>query len=80
MGLGGEELVEIVDLRAKPEDVDALVDGKSYFPGYHMNKKHWFTILLDDSASMEGTFRRIDESFALAAGRRSSRRARMPGA
>lgn len=69
LGLDGEGAVEIIDLRAKPEDVDALVDGKSYFPGFHMNKKHWFTLLLDDSVPMAEICRRIDESFALAARR-----------
>lgn len=32
-----------------------------------MNKKHWITICLDDSVSMEEIFWRIDENFELAA-------------
>lgn len=66
LGLGGEGAVDIIDLKIKPEDVDALVDGKKYFPGYHMNKKHWFTICLDGSVPIEEIFDRLDESFALA--------------
>ncbi|MDR3176713.1 MAG: MmcQ/YjbR family DNA-binding protein [Desulfovibrio sp.] len=53
-------------MRIKPEEIDTLIDGKRYFPGYHMNKKHWFTICLDGSVSTEEIFCRIDESFALA--------------
>ena len=40
---------------------------RSIEPGYHMNKKHWVTICLDDFAvPIEELFCRIDESFALA--------------
>lgn len=67
LGLDGDDPIEILDLRGSPEDIAALVDGKSYFPGWHMNKKHWFTICLDGSIPPEEIFRRIDESFALAA-------------
>jgi predicted DNA-binding protein (MmcQ/YjbR family) len=66
LGLDEEGLVDIIDLRIRPEELDDLVDGKKYFPGYHMNKKHWFTMCLDGSIPIEEIFRRIDESFALA--------------
>ncbi len=67
LGLAEDGVVDIIDLRGKPEDIDVLVDKKSYFPGYHMNKKHWFTMCLDGSVPIEEIFRRIDASFALAA-------------
>ena len=66
LGLNAEGLVDIVDLRAKPEDVASLVDGRRYFAGFHMNKKHWITICLDGLVSIEEICDRIDESFALA--------------
>jgi predicted DNA-binding protein (MmcQ/YjbR family) len=66
LGLNEEGVIDIIDLRIKPENIDALLDEKSYFPGYHMNKKYWFTICLDGSVPMEEIFCRIDESFALA--------------
>lgn len=66
LGLEEDGAVDIIDLRIKPEDVEALLDGKKYFPGYHMNKRHWYTICLDGSVPIEEIFCRIDESFALA--------------
>ncbi|MCL2075753.1 MAG: MmcQ/YjbR family DNA-binding protein [Betaproteobacteria bacterium] len=69
LGLDEEGMVDIIDLRGKPEDIDALVDGKNYFPGYHMNKRHWLTICLDGSVPVEEIFCRIDESYTLAAKR-----------
>ena len=67
LGLDAEGVVDIIDLRIKPEEVGTLVDGKNYFPGYHMNKKHWFTICLDGSVPIEEIFGWVDKSFALAA-------------
>lgn len=66
LGLDSDDVIDILDLRIKPEDVAATVDGCRYFPGYHMNKKHWYTICLDGSVSLEEIYRLIDDSYALA--------------
>lgn len=66
IGLNGEEVVEILDLRANPDEVDSIVDNKKYFPGYHMNKKHWITIILDGSVPEKELYKKIDISYSLA--------------
>lgn len=66
LGLGLEEKVEIIDLRAQPEEIEALIDKRLYFPGYHMNKKHWYTIILDGRVELAELCRRIDRSYSLA--------------
>lgn len=66
LGLPCDESVEVLDFRILPEELEALVDYKTYFPGYHMNKKHWCTIILDGSLSFEEIRRRIDASYLLA--------------
>lgn len=66
LGLDCDETAEIVDLRMRPENLSKLVDGKKFFPGWHMNKKHWFTVILDGSVSFEEICREIDESYELA--------------
>lgn len=66
LGLDSDEIAEILDLRGRPEEITALVDGKTYFPGYHMNKKNWYTICLDGSVSTEELYKRIDASYILA--------------
>jgi predicted DNA-binding protein (MmcQ/YjbR family) len=38
--------------------------------GYHMNKKHWNTILLDGSVPDKEVFSWIDHSYSLIAGKR----------
>ena len=66
LGFDSDEMVEIIDLRIKPEDMEGTVDNMRYFPGYHMNKKHWYTLLLGGSIPTEEICRRIDESYILA--------------
>ncbi|MEQ6438208.1 MmcQ/YjbR family DNA-binding protein [Comamonas sp. w2-DMI] len=66
LGLNEDGLVDIIDLRGDPEAIRALVDGKRYFPGFHMNKKHWYTMCLDGSVPVEEVFARLDESYLLA--------------
>ena len=67
LGIASDGTAEIIDLRADPGVLAALVDGERYFPGYHMNKKHWLTIRLNGMVPAEEIFRRIDESYRLAA-------------
>lgn len=66
LGMDSDETAEILDLRMKPEDIEAVTDNKKYFPGYHMNKKHWITICLDGTVSVKEICSKIDESYKLA--------------
>lgn len=66
LGFDSDENVEILDLRMTPEDIEKRVDGVKILPGYHMNKKHWITICLDESVSTGDIFARIEESYVLA--------------
>lgn len=65
IGLSGEDCIEVIDLRLEPERSEKLVDNKKIFPGYHMNKKHWITILLDKSISTEEIYEYINNSYNL---------------
>ncbi len=65
LGFESKEKVEVIDLRAPTEEIEKLVDNKKYFSGYHMNKKHWFTIILDGSVPIEEVYERIDISYNL---------------
>lgn len=66
LGLQSDEKAEIIDLRTAPEEMSALVDGQRYFGGWHMNKKHWYTIILDGSVEFGELCRRVDVSYSLA--------------
>ncbi len=66
LGLDLDGTIEILDLRIKPEEMESTIDNIKFFPGYHMNKKHWITICLDGSVSNEKIYRKIDDSYHLA--------------
>ena len=66
LGLPSEDTAEILDLRGEPKLLEQLVDNKRYFPGWHMNKKHWYTIVLDGSVPLEQICRRVEQSYFLA--------------
>ena len=46
LGLTGDENVWVVNMKADQDAIPNLIDHKSIFPAWHMNKKHWITILL----------------------------------
>lgn len=60
------EKIEIIDLRLQPDILSQTLDGIKYFPGYHMNKKHWYTICLDGSVEVAEICHRLDVSYELA--------------
>lgn len=65
LGLKSDEIVEIVDLRLEPEKIATLVDQKRYFNGWHMNKKNWYTIILDGSVPTKEICNKLDDSYTL---------------
>ncbi|MBD5454984.1 MAG: hypothetical protein HDR23_00635 [Lachnospiraceae bacterium] len=66
LGLPENEIVEIIDLRLQPELMEKIVDNERYFPGWHMNKKSWYTIILDTTVSTEEICKKINASYQLA--------------
>lgn len=65
LGLSEAGNVDILDLKCDPRLIGSLIDMKRYFPGYHMNKEHWITLLLDGSLSDEEIFPLIDLSYRM---------------
>ncbi len=58
--------VEIMNLKLAPENVERLQKVPGYYPAYHMNKKHWITVLLDGTLPDEDILALIAESHTLA--------------
>ena len=68
LGLESSEEVEVIDLRANVNEVPQLIKERSIYPAYHMNKKHWITIILDGSVNIKKIYKSIDKSYELAKG------------
>ena len=79
LGLSGEEFIDLIDVKV-PDGLlrDALLSRDGYLPGYHLNKQHWITVLLDGSVPLEEICGRIDESYVATASRKKKEELRGP--
>ncbi len=48
-----EGQVEVMNIKLEPDLIQELLLTKKYFPAYHMNKKSWISIPLDDTIQDE---------------------------
>ncbi len=55
--------VEIIDIKLEPDEIIKLLENKGFYPAYHMNKKSWITIILDDTIADEEIMNLIDKSY-----------------
>ncbi len=58
--LAGE--VEVVNIKLDPEKIKELHKEKGFYPAYHMNKKNWISILLNDTVPDKVLLALLDES------------------
>ena len=65
IGLNGTQPIRVMNLHGTAEQVTDWVDGEKYFPGYHMNRKYWYTDCLDNSIPTDELREKIDVSFKL---------------
>jgi predicted DNA-binding protein (MmcQ/YjbR family) len=65
--IGEDETPETINLKCDPDEALALRSAhpKTITPGYHMDKKHWNTIVLDDSLPDLLVNEMVDQSYAL---------------
>jgi predicted DNA-binding protein (MmcQ/YjbR family) len=57
---------ESVNLKVEPEKgVELREQYQAVQPGYHMNKKHWITVLMDGSVPPRTLLKWTDESYDL---------------
>jgi len=64
--IGEDETPLRINLKCDPEEAQVLRGiHKSIIPGYHMNKEHWNTIILDGSLPDELIYKLIDDSYNL---------------
>ncbi len=65
LGLTGDENVWVVNMKADQDDIPNLVNHKSIFPAWHMNKKHWITILLTAVTDFDKLCELTEKSYEL---------------
>lgn len=65
LGCDSDEQVDILNLKCDPMLNFSVVDHIGIFPGWHMNKEHWISVLLDGTVAPEDIYPLIKMSFVL---------------
>ena len=71
---GRNDVVNVMNVKLDPEEILTLVNRPGYHVCYHMNKKQWISIFLDDTLSDEEIEKRLQESRALILAKHSPRK------
>lgn len=66
--------VDFINLKSDPDLIDEAITHPGILPAYHMNKRHWITILLDGSCDESKLKTLIDLSYRLTSARSKPRR------
>ena len=57
--------VKILNVKYPTDNISDIIDNQNIFPAYHMNKKHWNSIVLDKNIKLETIKELIDISYSL---------------
>ena len=57
--------VKILNVKHHTDEISDIIDNQNIFPAYHMNKKHWISIVLDKNIKLETIKELIDISYSL---------------
>lgn len=61
-GSGSQEEVEIVNLKVDGREIAELLSQSGVYPAYHMSKKTWVSVLLDDTVEDQTVFALLEKS------------------
>ena len=72
LGLQGDEIVDVLNVKLGDTLLcDLLIQEKGIFPGYHLNKGNWISILLDGTVPMKEIRDLIDRSYLVTASKKT---------
>lgn len=66
LGQSTDDIIEVINLRVPADNMQNLLNNPNIYPAYHMNKKHWISIILDGSVSIKNICESIDTSYDIA--------------
>lgn len=73
LGIGAFGELDIVNLKCTDEDRERLADVENVLPAYHMNKKRWLTVVLDEQEDFDTQLiDLVDKSYSLVASSKKS--------
>lgn len=59
---GTKGIIEIADIKLAPEKIEKLTLSEHFYPAYHMNKKNWIMVILDESVADKTIMELVEES------------------
>lgn len=65
--------VEIMNLKLSAEKIPELLKANGFYPAYHMNKKSWITLVLNDTLKDETAMDLIAESHSFSCSKKKKR-------
>lgn len=66
-----DKKIEVIDIKYDKDKVEEVINLRGIYPGYHMNKHSWISIILDDSETDSRIEELIDKSYLLSGGNKS---------
>ena len=72
-GFDSDEVIDVVNLKLPTEMFGSFGAADGVYPAYHMNKRHWISVLLPDASDEVIQFL-VDVSFEATKGKQKSRK------
>ena len=60
-----ESKVKIINLKHNTDHIPKIIDERNIFPSYHMSKKHWISVVIDNNTDLNYLIQLIDISYNL---------------
>ena len=64
LGQNSNAVIEIINVKLDKDKIITLLDKDGYYPAWHMNKKYWITITLDETLPDDEILTHIEESYS----------------
>ena len=62
LGVKSQESAEVINLKLDKDEIPELLKEVGIYPAYHMNKKYWVSVILDETLSDDKIAKLIEES------------------
>lgn len=71
LGINEDGYMNVINLKGNPEFNSIIRSQKHIIAAYHMNKKHWITVLIDYDFPQSELYEMIDWSYQLTSKKKS---------
>lgn len=58
-----QEIIEVINLKIDEDMIKELIKNNGFYKAYHMNKKSWISVILDNTLDNEIIYSLIDQSY-----------------